>query len=130
MKKSLITLLVVTLLLVSAAPAFAAKSTPALPPERNRGAQFTLAGTITAINGSVVTVKVGGGNPIVKPFVGQNAAIQTNAQTRFLLKTATGTIVIGLADVQVGQNVSVQGIVVDSAWTATRITAGAAIIHP
>ena len=129
MKKSLVVLMVVALLFVGAAPAFAAGPGP-MPPVRNRGGQFTLAGVITAIDGSVVTVQVAGGNPIVKPFIGQNLPIQTTVQTRFLLKTDTGTVVITLADLQVGQNVSAQGQLAGGIWTANRITVGAKIIHP
>ncbi len=62
------------------------------------GGQFTLAATIAASDGNVVT--------------------------------DTGTTAITLADLQVGQNVSAQGKLVDGVWTAARITAGAKIIHP
>ncbi len=130
MKKSLVVLMVVVLLAMSAAPVFAAKGVPPQPPLGNKGEQFTLAGSITAIQGNVVTVKVVSGNPAVKPFVGQNVALQTTAATRFLLTTPTGTVVITLADLQVGQNVSAQGKLASGVWTADRITAGAKIIHP
>ena len=130
MKKSLVVLMVVALLAVSAVPALAAKGVPPQPPASNKGGQFTLAGTITAIDGSVVTVKILSGNPIAKPYVGQSVALQTTATTRFLLTTPTGTVVITLADLQVGQNVSAQGKLAGGVWTADRITAGAKIIHP
>jgi hypothetical protein len=130
MKKSLVMLMVVVLLAVSAIPVFAARGVPPQPPVSNKGGLFTLAGTITAIDGNVVTVKVVSGNPIARPYVGQNVALQTTAITRFLLTTPTGTVVITLADLQVGQNVSAQGKLTNGAWTADRITAGAKIIHP
>lgn len=130
MKKSLVVLMVIVLLAVSAAPAFAARGVPPQPPISNRGGLFTLAGTITAIDGSVLTVKVVSGNPIARPYVGQNVALQTTATTRFLLTAPTGTVVITLADLQVGQNVSAQGKLANGMWTADRITAGAKIIHP
>ena len=75
MKKSLVVLMVVAMLLVSAVPAFAAKGGPAQPPAPNKGGQFTLVGTITAIAGEVVTVKVVSGYPIARPFVGQAVAL-------------------------------------------------------
>ena len=130
MKKSLVVLMVVVLLAVRAVPAFAARGVPPQPPTPNKGGQFTLAGTITAIDGNVVTVTVVGGNPIVKPYVGQTVSLQTNSATRFLLTSETGTIVITLADLQVGQNVSAQGKLANGTWTANRITAGAKIEHP
>ena len=91
---------------------------------------FTLAGKITAINGNVVTVQVVSGNPIARPYVGQTVALQTTAATRFLQVTASGTVVITLADLQVGQNVSAQGKLANNVWTTDRITVGAKIIHP
>ena len=130
MKKSLVVLMVVALLAVSAVPAFAARGVPPQPPTPNKGGLFTLVGTIAAIDGSVVSVTVVNGNPIAKPYVGQTVALQTTAATRFLLTTPTGTVVITLADLQVGQNVSAQGKLANGTWTASRITAGAKIIHP
>ena len=130
MKKSLVVLMVVALFLVSAVPALAARGQPPQPPARNRGGMFTLAGTITAIDGTVVTVQVVGGNPLVKPYVGQTLALQTLESTRFLQVTATGTVVITLADLAVGQNVSAQGSLVNNVWVTGRITVGAKIIHP
>jgi hypothetical protein len=130
MKKSLVVLMMVALLLASAVPALAVKGTPPQPPIRNQGGMFTLAGKITAINGNVVTVQVVSGNPIARPYVGQTVALQTTAATRFLQVTASGTVVITLADLQVGQNVSAQGKLANGVWTADRITVGAKIIHP
>ena len=130
MKKSLVVLMVVALLAVSAAPVFAARVVPPQPPTRNQGGQFTLVGTITAIEENLVTVSVVGGNPIVKPFVGQAVTLQTSATTRFLLTSETGTVVITLADLQVGQNVSAQGKLANNVWMADRVTVGAQIIHP
>ncbi len=123
MKRTMLVALAITMLLAAlAVPAFAAGGP--------RGGQFTLAGTITAINGTTVTVHVLAGNPIVRPFIGQDVALQTTATTRFLLVTPTGTQVITLADLAAGQNVSAQGDLANSTWTAARITVGAQIIHP
>jgi len=128
MKKLLISLLVVTVLLASAMPAMAARGPQ--PPIRNRGGWFTLTGFITAIDGTTVTVRVVGGNPVAHPVIGQAVAIQTTAQTRFLLKNADGTTTpITLGDLEVGQGVSVQGVLTNEAWTANRITVGASLEH-
>jgi hypothetical protein len=124
MKKSLVVLAVVALLLASAVPALAAGGKPAAP-----AAQFTLAGKITAVEGSTVSVYVVGGNPMVHPSIEMELPIQTTDSTRFLLKTDTGTVVISLADLAIDQNVSVQGNVVDGVWTASRLTVGAELIH-
>ncbi len=129
MKKSLVVLMVVALLLVSAAPALAARGFPPQPPIRKQGGGFTLVGTITAIDGEVVTVQVLGGNPIARPYVGQAVALQTTVDTRFLQVTDEGTLVIALTDLAVGQNVSAQGKLVNGVWVTTRITAGAKVIH-
>ena len=130
MKRSLVVLMVVAVLAMSAAPVLAARGVPPKPLVRNQGGQFTLAGTITAIEDNLVTVQVVGGNPVVKPFVGQAVTLQTTTATRFLLTSATGTVVITLADLQVGQNVSAQGTLAVGMWVADRITVGAQIIHP
>lgn len=130
MKKSLVMLMVIALLAISATPVLAARGVPPQPPVPNRGTLFTLAGVITAIEGNVVTVTVVGGNPVVKPYIGQAVALQTTSTTRFLQVTPTGTVIITLADLEVGQNVSAQGTLVSGVWTANRITAGAKIIHP
>ncbi len=124
MKKSFFVLLVVAMLLISVTPAFAAKTNA---PGQNT--VFTLAGKITAIQGSTITVNVLVGKPIVRPYIGQTLEIQTTDSTRFLLKTETGTVPISLADLAVDQNVSVQGQVVNSTWTAMRVTVGASLIH-
>jgi len=125
MKKLASLFIAVVLLVGVAVPAFAASDTSG----RGR-VPFTLAGTITAIDGTTVTVHVVAGNYVVRPYIGQDLALQTTTATRFLLKTATGTVVITLADLAVGQNVSAQGTFVAGAWTAERITVGAQIIHP
>lgn len=124
MKKSLFILLVVAMVLISAMPAFAAGTNAS-----KQSTQFTLTGRIVAIEGSVVTVNVSAGKPIVRPYIGQALQIQTTNATRFLLKTETGAVSISLADLTVDQNVSVQGQVVNGVWTAARITVGAAVIH-
>ena len=120
MKKLLFALLLVTMLFVAATPTFAA---------RRRGTLFTLAGLITDIEGSTVTVTVYTGSAVVRPYLGQTLDIVTTASTRFLLKTPDGTMTIALEDLEIGDKVSVQGSVANDVWTATRITVGAKLIH-
>lgn len=124
MKKLFCVLLLVVMLSLGAAPAFAANADAA-----KRGTLFTLSGQITAIEGSTVTVKVLTGNAVVRPYLGQTLNIETTANTRFLLKTPDGTVTIALEDLEIDDKVSVQGNVAGGVWTATRITVGAKLIH-
>ena len=126
MKKVWIALLVLVVLTATAMPALAAGGPP---PVRGKSGSFTLAGVVTAINGTAVTVQVTGGNPIVRGYIGQALALQTTSSTRYLLKTDTGTVSITFADLAVGQKISANGKVANNVWTAARITVGAALIH-
>lgn len=126
MKKSVVMLLVLMLMVVSVTPSLAAGGPPV---GRGVNGAFTLAGTMTAISGTTVTVNVASVSGPNKTGMGQAVVLQTDANTRFLLKTATGVVPITLADLQVGQKVSVSGTIADGVWTASRITVGANLIH-
>jgi len=126
MNKGLVLGLAVMLLLVSVMPSLAAGGPPA---GRGSNGAFTLAGTITAIDGTTVTVHVVGGSSSVKAFVGKDLVLQTIDDTRYLLRTSTVTVPITFADLQVGQTISASGTVANDVWTALRITVGAELIH-
>jgi len=126
MKKLTMALLVLVVLGATAMPALAAGGPP---PVRGKSGSFTLAGVITAINGTAVTVQVASGNPTVRAYVGQTLALQTTSSTRYLLKTDTGTVPITFADLAIGQKVSASGMVANNVWTAMRITVGANLVH-
>ena len=130
MKKLLVVILVLTLVLSTALPAFAAKGTP---PVRTRAvsSQFTLAGTITAVDAGAktVTVRVLAGSRSVFGNLNKDVTVQTTSTTRYLLKTAGGTIMTTFEFLAPGQNVSVQGSIADHVWTASRITVGALLQH-
>ena len=126
MKKLTMALLVLVVLGATAMPALAAGGPP---PVRGKSGSFTLAGVITAISETTVTVQVTGGNPIVRAYVGQALALQTTSSTRYLLKTDTGTVSITFADLAVGQKVSISGKIANNMWTAARITVGATLVH-
>ena len=126
MKKLTMALLVLVVLGATAMPALAAGGPP---PVRGKSGSFTLAGVITAISETTVTVQVTGGNPIVHGYIGQALALQTTSSTRYLLKTDTGTVSITFADLAVGQKVSANGKVANNVWTAARITVGADLVH-
>jgi hypothetical protein len=51
--------------------------------------------------------------------------VTVTPQTLFLIRNGTTISLIGFADLQVGQQVSVNGNVVDNVWTVYRITVGA-----
>ena len=119
MKKVSVALLMAAWLIATASPAFAAGS----------DGGFTLAGVITVINRTTVTVQVVAGNPTVRPYIGQTLTLQTTPMTRYLLKTATGTMPIILTDLRVGQKVSASGTFANNMWTASRFTVGANLVH-
>ena len=125
MKRWWILLLAVAIVAGVAAPALAAGNRP---PKRM---PFNMVGQITAVDttAATVTVEVVRGNRVVKPFIGQTVTVQTTAATRFLKKTETGVVPIALADLQVGDAVSVQGRLAGEVWTAYRITVGANLSH-
>ncbi len=124
MKKLFGVLLLVVMLSVGAVPALAANADAA-----KRGTLFNLSGEITAIGDTSITVKVLTGSAVVRPYLGKELGIQVTDSTRFLRKVPDSTVKITFADLVVGDKVSVQGSVKDGAWTATRITADASLIH-
>jgi hypothetical protein len=88
---------------------------------------FALAGTIAAIGTNTVTIDVIHGNKLVQPYLGTQVAVTVTSRTRYLYRDGTATTTIGFADLKVGQQVSVNGTVANSVWTASRITVGASL---
>ena len=92
---------------------------------------FALVGRISAIDPvtGLVTVKVFRGNYLVRPYFGKLVDLRTTATTRYLYKTSAAVTAtrITFADLKVGDPVSVNGILADNIWTATRITVGASL---
>lgn len=133
MKKVFIFTLVVVMLAISVTPALAANGTSHRFEHRSEmGNQqpYSLAGTIASLNPATytVTVAVVCGNKLVKPFIGQNLVLKTTGETRFLLRNPDGTATpIAFEDLAVGQKLSSSGQLVDSVWTAKRITIGASL---
>jgi len=139
MKKLIVVSLVMILLAVSVIPAFAAGGPPA-----NRGTAagsgntdktsfgvrnpYALSGTISSIDGAnrTVNVTVACGNRLMKPYLGQDVTLQITENTRFLVRNTDGTVTpITFEDLVGGQNVSSHGTLLNSTWTATRVTMGA-----
>ncbi len=133
MKKLVVITLLVALSLITVMPALAARGPQAGPVSRMSADQiaFTAAGTISSLDGAAqtVTFQVVTGSPAVKPLIGQDLTVQTDAATRFLLITSSGTVAVSFADLAVGQKISVQGYAGEGTWTAQRITIGAHLIH-
>ncbi|MCX8068611.1 MAG: DUF5666 domain-containing protein [Anaerolineae bacterium] len=125
MRRWILLLLVAVIVAMTATPALATGKTP---PKRQ---PFNLVGRITAVDtgAGTVTVEVLRGNRVVKPFIGKTVTVQTDAATRFLKKMEMGIVPISLADLQVGDAVSVQGRRAGEVWTAYRITVGASLYH-
>jgi Domain of unknown function (DUF5666) len=89
---------------------------------------YALSGTITSINteSHTVTVLIACGNRLADPYDGQEVTLSTTASTRFLQRSADGTVTpISFEELASGQTVSSHGSLVDGVWTASRITSGA-----
>jgi hypothetical protein len=141
MKKLTVMILVVLMLVTTVVPAFAAGGPPAT---RNSGSgnqysgnqagvnkgnitikpPYALVGKITAIDtvNNTVTAMVIKGNSVAVDFIGQEAILRTTTETRFLMRSG---IPITFGDLNVGDNISSLGSLVDGVWTASRITSGA-----
>jgi len=154
MKKISVLIIVVVMLVLSAVPAFAAGGPPAnsgsgsgtcngnqtglgTGSQFRSGSQiagfgirtpFALSGTIAAVDlqAKTVTVAVTCGNRLANPYIGTNVTLQTSETTRFLLRSADGTVTpITLAELVVGESVSSHGSLVNGTFNASRITQGA-----
>ncbi len=86
---------------------------------------FVMVGTITSLGANTVTIDVVRGNKLVQPNIGTQITINVTPQTLILYRDGTTITIIGFADLQVGQRVSISGIAVNNVWTVYRITVGA-----
>lgn len=140
MKKFFVLTIVLVLLAVTVVPALAEGNgntwqgwhgdKTGRPQYQVRNMPFALVGTIASLDpgAGAVTVTVACGNILVKPFYGKDVTLQTNALTRFLLRNPGSVATpITFADLAVGQKVSANGRMVNSVWTASRITVGASL---
>ena len=134
MKKLTITIVVLLLLAMAVIPV-AAKGggnggSSGTQQQSPRGT-FAITGKIFAIDtvNRTVTVQVLRGNKLGLPYFNQNLLITTTLKTRFLYKastTSTATM-ITFEQLKIGDPISVNGIVANTIWTATRITVGASL---
>lgn len=134
MKKILVLALVVTLLAISVVPAFAAADSPVRSRNGDDGAYrygyppFAIAGVITALDADtgIVTVEVICGNIVARPYIDTEVQLKTNEMTKFLLRNPDATATpITFADLEVGDQISAHGRLVDGVWKTSRITVGA-----
>ncbi|MBM3151155.1 MAG: hypothetical protein FJZ96_02945 [Chloroflexi bacterium] len=134
MKKILLPMFVLILLAVSVIPVSAAGKGPGgsggVQQKSPRGT-FAITGTVSAIDAvnGTVTVQALRGNKLVQPYLNTLVTVNTIAKTRYLYKsslTATATA-ITFADLEVGDPVSVNGLLANNIWTATRVTVGATL---
>ncbi len=117
MKKYLVVLtMVLTLTLVAVTPAMAGV-------DQSRGIRgggqrnFSLVGTITAIDGDVITVQA-----LNDRFAGQVLTIQTTSNTRFIQWTSIGSVPISFNEISVDDSVNVKGTMTDGTFIASRVT--------
>jgi len=97
----------------------------------NESGVFSMVGSIAGLDPVAYTVSVAvvGGNKLARPVIGQTVTIQAAVDTRFLLngQANTGTYgdpntQIAFEDLEVGQNVSVNGELDEGVWLADRFT--------
>ena len=123
MKKTLwLGLLVVAVLAMTIAPALAGG-------DKNRqhwrsGDRFALVGEVTAVDADelTITVRVWMGSGLVKEYLDEELTITTTAETRFRRFDDPPCEFITFEDVEVGDFVSVAGVVADDLFLAQRVT--------
>jgi len=119
MRKLATSLFVLVLLISAVTPALAARTDP--PGMAGKGV-FGFSGSIIAIDpdSRTVTAHVAAGCRLVT--IGNEITLQTTPDTRFLAKTAVGTIIISFEELKIDQPMSAQGVMTGGVWTADRIT--------
>lgn len=85
------------------------------------GGKFALVGKITAIGENTFTVKVWRGNTLVKSYLGKELTITVTDATLFFVNQGAAVKNIAFSDLQVGQQVNVNGYVANNVWKAIRV---------
>jgi hypothetical protein len=86
---------------------------------------FVIVGNVAKIGTNSVTIEVLRGNRLGQAYIGTQVTLTVSPQTIFLSMNGSTITQISFADLQVGQRVSVNGIVTNNVWTVYRITVGA-----
>jgi hypothetical protein len=123
MKKALwLAVTVAALLAMTAVPAMAGGDNNR---HRWQGTRFGLVGEVTAVDAGAqtITVEVHAGSWLIEDYVGQELTVTTDDETRFLRFADPTCEFITFDDVQVGDYVSVNGIVQEGdVFLAKRVT--------
>lgn len=90
---------------------------------------FAVVGTITTLDATTgtITLTVMRANKLAQPYLSLDITVATDEKTRFLYKETTTSVatVITFDDLQVGDIVSIRGLVAEDVFTASRVTKGA-----
>ena len=121
MKRWLLFVLLFGLLFATVGPVSAAGS--------GRRSPFNFVGRITEIGDGTIAVEVLRGNKLAKPSFDQTLTVAVADTTCYLEIVGDIAVPITFDDLEVGDPVSVHGMLVDGIWTASRITVGAKLIH-
>jgi hypothetical protein len=84
-----------------------------------------LVGTITAVGTDSVSIQVEKGNTLAADLIGTIVAVTITPETRLMLRDGTTCTPITLADLAIGQQVSLNGIQTETGLVVYRITVGA-----
>jgi hypothetical protein len=88
---------------------------------------FVIVGTITDLGTSSVTIDVLRGNRLGQSAIGTQVTLAVTSQTLLFSRNGSTITQISFADLKVGQQMTVNGIVANTVWTIYRITVGALI---
>ena len=86
---------------------------------------FVIVGTITNLETNSVTINVLRGNRLGQAAIGTQVTLAVTSQTLFFSRNGSTISLISFADLEVGQQVSINGIFANNVWTVYRITTGA-----
>jgi len=88
------------------------------------GQVFSLVGQVTALDdvAGTITVQVHSGSKLSKSYVGKELTVTTDENTLFLLYGHAKGDTITFADVELGDDISVNGYVLNGVFVAKRVT--------
>jgi hypothetical protein len=86
---------------------------------------FVIVGKITEIGTASVTIDVLRGNRLGQSAIGTQVTMTITPKTLFFSRNGSTITQISFADLKVGEQVSVNGIIANNVWTVYRVTVGA-----
>jgi len=93
--------------------------------QRGMRGTVALVGTITAVGTDSVSIQVEKGNTLAADLIGTIVTVTITPETRLMLRDGTTCAPITLADLAIGQQVSLNGIQTETGLVVYRITVGA-----